>query len=106
MQGFIVPGWMPRKMDNVAIWKAVIGDEMKTDEYFRRPAETQQMFELVYRGLEMQEQQRAMNLAMQSQDAAAQLGQANAAKPQGNIPMPQGPQGLSAEQAAPAASAG
>jgi hypothetical protein len=103
MLGFMVPGWMPRKQDNVAIWKSVVADYTKTDDYDHQPAETQQMYELVYRGLEHLEQQKMMVMAMQEQGAAAELGAANAARPQGNIPLPNQPQGLSPEQAAPAA---
>jgi hypothetical protein len=61
------------------------------------------MFDVVYRGLEFLEQRRQMQVAMQSQSAAMELGQANAARPQGNIPMPNQGGGLSPEQAAPAA---
>jgi hypothetical protein len=50
--GFRVPGWMPRKQDNIAIWKTVVADYTKTDDYDRQPPETQHMFDLVYRGLE------------------------------------------------------
>lgn len=101
--GFRVPGWMPRLQDNVAIWKTVVGDYTKTDDYDRQPAETQHMFDLVFRGLDFLEEKRAMQIAMQSQDAAAELGAQNAARPQGTIPMPSAPGGLSPEQAAPAA---
>jgi hypothetical protein len=103
MMGFMVPGWMPRKQDNVAIWKSVVADYTKTDDYDRQPTEVQEMFELVYRGLEMLEQRKMMMMAMQSQDAAASLGAQNAAKPQGEIAGPAAPKGLSPAQAAPAA---
>lgn len=98
--GFMVPNWMPRKQDNVAIWKSVVADYTKTDDFDHLAPESQQMFDLVLRGLEHNEQQRAMQLALQSQDAAASLGQANAAKPQGEIAGPQGPQELTPAQAA------
>jgi hypothetical protein len=62
------------------------------------------MFDLVFDGLELQEQRRAMNMAMQTQDQAAMLGARNAAKPQGEIATPQ-PRGLSPEEAAPDAGA-
>lgn len=103
--GFRVPGWMPRMQDNIAIWKTVVGDYTKTDAYDRLPQESQHMFDLVYRGLDFLEEKKAVAIAMQSQNAAMELGQANAAKPQGSIPMPNAGGGLSAEQAAPAATA-
>jgi hypothetical protein len=100
--GFMVPGWMPRKVDNVAIWKAVFSDFMKTDFYSRLAADTQHLFDQVYDGLEMQEQQRRMQLIGTEQGVAAQLGQQNAAKPQGQIAAPAlAP--MTAAQAAPAA---
>jgi hypothetical protein len=101
--GYRVPGWMPRVQDNIAIWKTVVADYTKTDDFDRQRPETQHMFDVVYRGLEFLEQRRQMQVAMQSQSAAMELGQANAARPQGNIPMPNQGGGLSPEQAAPAA---
>jgi hypothetical protein len=100
--GYMVPGWMPRKVDNVAIWKQVIADAMKDDSYRRLPAETQHIFDLVYDGLEHQEQQRKLMLLQQEQGVAAQLGQANAARPQAP-PEIGSPQPLSPAQASPAA---
>jgi hypothetical protein len=100
--GYMVPAWTPRKVDNVAIWKQVVGDFMKTDFYGRLPAETQHLYDTVFDALDMQEQQRKAQLMAQEQGVAAQLGQANAAAPQSPIASPQlGP--LSSEQAAPAA---
>jgi hypothetical protein len=100
--GYMVPGWMPRKVDNVAIWKQVFADAMKDDSYRRLPVETQHIFDLVFDGLEHQEQQRKMQMFQQEQGIAAQLGQANAARPQPPAPMG-APQPLSPQQAAPAA---
>jgi hypothetical protein len=97
---FMVPGWMPRKTDNIAIWKVVVADFMTSEQFERLPGETQHMFDLVYGGLEQMEQRRAMMIAAQQMDTAAQLGAANAARPQGETPMPS-PAGLSREQSAP-----
>jgi hypothetical protein len=100
--GFMVPGWMPRKVDNVAIWKQVFGDFMKNDFFARLPPETQHIYDLVFDALEEQEQQRKLKLVQQEQGVAAQLGMGNAARPQPEIPLPQaGP--LSAAQASPSA---
>ena len=100
--GFMVPGWMPRKQDNLVIWKQVIADYMINPDFDAQSVEVQHMFDLIWNGLETLEQRRMMMLAAQEQDAAAQLGQANAAKPQGPIPGPE-LNGLSREQAAPTA---
>lgn len=101
--GFMVPGWMPRKVDNVAIWKKVFGDAMKEDSFKRLPPPTQHLFDLVFDALDAQEQQRKMQMAMSEQSAAVQLGGANAARPQLPIPMPSSGGPLSPAQAAPAA---
>lgn len=98
--GIPVPWWMPRKVDNVAIWKQVVADFMCTDQYDQLPPETQHTFDLVFEGLEWQERQRALAIAMQQSDTAAQLGAVNAARPQGDAPLPQ-PRGLSPEQSRP-----
>lgn len=100
LQGFMVPGWMPRKVDNVAIWKQVVSDFMKSDQYDSFPPEMQHVYDLVYNGLEMVEQRRAMVIASTQQDMAAELGAENAARPQSQIPMA-APAGLSPQQAAP-----
>jgi hypothetical protein len=101
--GYMVPGWMPRKVDNVAIWKQVFGDFMKNDFYARLPPETQHLYDTVFDALEAQEQQRKMQMVMSEQGVAAQLGQANAARPQTPIPLPQGAGPLSAAEASPTA---
>ena len=83
-----VPGWMPRKQDNLQIWKQVIGDFTKTPLFDSLPVETQHMFELVWSGLEWLEQARAAKDALQQQMQAQSLGMDNAAKPQGPPPLP------------------
>jgi hypothetical protein len=100
--GFMVPGWTPRRVDNIAVWKQVVGDSMKEDSYRQLPPETQHLFEMVFAQLEHQEQQRKLQVVAQEQGMAAQLGGMNAARPQ--LPAPLAQQGpLSAEQAAPTA---
>ena len=78
----LMPMFMPRETDNLAIWKTVFSDHMKTEEYQGLPAEMQEVENLIYGGvlaLEAQEQQRLM--AAQAAQAA-ELGLGNAAKPQ------------------------
>lgn len=101
--GFMVPAWMPRKVDNVAIWKKVFGDKMKEDAFKSLPPETQHLFDLVFDALDEQEQQRKMQMVMSEQSAAVQLGGANAARPQAPIPLPSGGGPLSPAQASPSA---
>jgi hypothetical protein len=100
--GFMVPAWTPRKVDNVAIWKQVVGDFMKTDFYGRLNMETQHLFDMVFDALEHQEQQRKLQVLTQEQGMAATLGGMNAARPQSPAPLAtSGP--LTPEQAAPTA---
>lgn len=99
---YVVPGWLPRKMDNIAVWKQVVADFCKTAEFDRYPMETQQAFYSVYDTLEFAEQQRMTMIAMQGQGMAQQLGAQNAAAPQPTPPMETG-KPISPQQAAPAA---
>jgi hypothetical protein len=99
---FMIPNWMPRKQDNLVIWKQIFADYMTSPAFEDDGAETQAMFDEVWNGLEWLEQMRALKLQTEEMDAAAQLGQANAAKPQGEIASPAGPRELTARQADPA----
>jgi hypothetical protein len=98
---FMVAGWMPRKQDNIVIWKAVFSDYMTSPAFDDDPIETQELFYEVWNGLEQHEQLRAMAQAAEQMDAAAELGQLNAAAPQGEIAGPQ-QRDMSAQQADPA----
>jgi hypothetical protein len=98
---FMVAGWMPRKQDNIVIWKAVFSDYMTSPAFDDDPIETQELFYEVWNGLEQHEQMRAMAQAAEQMDAAAELGGLNAAKPQGEIAAPQ-QRDMSAQQADPA----
>lgn len=86
-----VPGWMPRKQDNIPIYKQVVGDYMKTLAYEQLPPDKQEPFNLFWAGLEFAEQERALEQAQLEQQMAAQLGMSNAAKPQGEIKQPDKP---------------
>jgi hypothetical protein len=86
-----VPGWMPRKQDNIAIYKQVVGDFMKTPAYEQLAPDVQEGFNLFWAGLEFSEQERAQEQAALEQKMASSLGMANAAKPQGrsrSLPSP------------------
>jgi hypothetical protein len=82
------PAWMPRPQDNPQVWKQVIGDYMKTPSYSEQPPEVQEMFNLVWDALIWNEQQEAMQQAVQQQQMAEGLGMANAAAPQLPAAMP------------------
>lgn len=86
-----VPGWMPRKQDNIAIYKQVVGDFMKTPAYEELPPDRQEVFNLFWSGLEFSEQERAMEQAQLEQQMAQKLGMSNAAAPQSQIEQPDKP---------------
>jgi hypothetical protein len=86
-----VPGWMPRKQDNIPIYKQVVGDFMKTPKFEQMPPEIQEGYNLFWGGLEMAERQRAIERAQLEMQMAAGQGMANAAKPQGEIQQPDKP---------------
>lgn len=82
------PGWMPREQDNIAIYKQVFGDAMKTPKYDKLPPEIQEGYNLFWGGLEMAERERAMKKAQLEVSMASDLGMKNAAKPQGDVQQP------------------
>lgn len=82
------PGWMPRPFDDVNVWLAVFTDWLKTPEWDRLPDEMREVANLVYEGLVQQKQQREQQEAIAQEQMAQALGQANAAKPQQQAPMP------------------
>jgi hypothetical protein len=83
-----VPGWLPRKQDNVDIWKQVFGDYMTSAQFDQMPPEKQQVFDMVWRALEQLERDRAQAEVAQRDMAAAGQGLDNAAKPQLAPPLP------------------
>jgi hypothetical protein len=83
-----VPGWLPRKQDNVDIWKQVFGDYMTSAQFDEMPPERQQVFDMVWRALEQLERDRAQAEVAQRDMAAAGQGLDNAAKPQIAPPLP------------------
>lgn len=86
-----VPGWLPRKQDNVPIYKQVVGDATKTPRFDEFPVHIKENFSLFLNALEMRERQLAMDKAALEQEMAQGLGMANAAAPQGEIAQPSKP---------------
>jgi hypothetical protein len=98
---FMVAGWMPRKQDNIVIWKTVFQDFMTSPAFDDLAPEDQELFSLVWDQLEDFERRRAMAQAAEQMDAAAELGGLNAAAPQGEIAPPE-QRDMSPQQADPA----
>lgn len=95
--GTEVPGWMPRRTDNTGVWRAVVGDFIKTDEYDSLPIESHQMFDLLLEALDDIDMRKAMREAQLQTQMAEQQGLQNAAKPQGGAkPLPSQPGDTSA----------
>jgi hypothetical protein len=82
-----VPWYMPRRFDNIAIYKNQFEDAMKTERYDQAGPEVQTMLQQVYNALLMQEQMKAAEAAQAQAAQAEQLGMNNASQPQ-TKPMP------------------
>jgi hypothetical protein len=77
-----VPGWMPRKFDNVDVQAFVFEQWMKTPDASSLPQEMYAVAMLIYEGFkQLQSEQQAQAMAAQTMQAQ-ELGEANAAKPQ------------------------
>jgi hypothetical protein len=100
--GVQVPNWMPAPQDNIQIWRTVIGDYMKTEDYEHQLPEVQNNFRLIWDGLTAAEQMRAAEQAAQQQMQAQSLGMSNAAKQQTPPPLPDRA-GFTPENSSPAA---
>jgi hypothetical protein len=92
---------MPRSVDNIAVHKRVVGDFMKTQDFFHAEAPVQEGVTTYLDGLEWLEQEQAAKAAMQQSMMAQQLGSANAARPQGPIPAPDMPGGSTPQPSEP-----
>jgi hypothetical protein len=100
--GVEVPNWMPAEQDNITIWRQVIGDYMKTEDFESLDPSAQNNFRLIWRGLTASEQMRAAEQSAQQQVQAESLGMNNAAKPQMPPPLPDRA-GFTPDSASPAA---
>ncbi len=84
-----LPGWMPRAfVDNVGVWKSVLGTWMKTDDWENNldPAGQRATMDVFQALLESEQKEAQRKQAMQS-EMAASAGMQNAARPPGK-PMP------------------
>jgi hypothetical protein len=91
---------MPRPFDKVGVQKEFFENWMKTMDWDRLDPSMQHAALIYYQALLDIEQRQAFQAAQQQQMMAQQLGEANAAKPQGapmlpsqRVPDNQGPQG-------------
>lgn len=82
------PGFMPRKVDNPQVWKAVLSDFMKTEEFDSLPMDSQEIFNLIYDGIVYNEQMQAAQQAELQAQQAESLGMENASKSQKAPPLP------------------
>ncbi len=86
-----VPGWMPLPWDNLRLWRQTFESWFSTEEAETLEPPMQEAANLIYRQVLDLEAQEAMLQAQRQQAMAAQLGEANAAKPQGPSPSPDMP---------------
>lgn len=97
----LVPGWMPRRFDDVAVQKWVFSGWLKTDDAASLPPHMYEVAMLVFDGFEQLEaKQQASAMAAQTAQAEG-LGLDNAAKPQPQEakPMPSTPSPAPPDQA-------
>ena len=83
-----LPGWMPRAfVDNVGVWKSVMGTWMKTDDWEKLDEAAQRASMDVFQALLQTEEKEAQRQQMMQSEMAASAGMKNAARPPGK-PMP------------------
>lgn len=86
------PIWMPMKdVDNLNVWKKMMGDFAKTGEYQQGGPEFQEPTKLIMSAIAKLEMEKAQEQAELQAAQAEQLGMANAGKPAGLKPMPSTP---------------
>lgn len=91
MPSMPAPGWMPLPWDNLRLWRQTFETWFSTEEAETMSPPMQEAANLIYRQVLELEAQEAALQAQRQQMMAAQLGEANAAKPQGGSPMPDMP---------------
>jgi hypothetical protein len=96
----MLPGWMPRPFDNIAVHKLRIETFMKTDEWPHLKAVDQKATMDYYRALIDLETKNAARANELQTERAEQMGMQNAAKPQGAKPLPSQPSPESEGEAA------
>ena len=88
----MAPAWMPRHSDNLAVFRVVFEDWMKTEEFEALTPEIQEAAANVYAGILELEAQKEQEAQMAQMAQAEQMGMDNAARPQdGNKPNPSMP---------------
>lgn len=79
-----VPSWMPRpNIDNTQVWKSVLANWAKSDEFANADEEVQKATMLIFQGIEGLEMKEAQQKAELQNQLAESQGMSNAAKPQG-----------------------
>lgn len=78
----MAPGWMPRRSDNLGVWKVMFSNWMKTEEFEMLDPEMQQAAAAIFGGILQLEAQIAQEQQNAMAAEAEQLGMQNAAKPQ------------------------
>lgn len=82
------PSYMPSPQDNLTVWKSIVGDWMKTDDYQQLQIGFQEVAQQIWAGLDRLALERAQHQANLQSMAAQQMGMVNAAAPQGPTPAP------------------
>lgn len=78
-----VPSWMPRpNIDNTQVWKSVLSNWAKSDEFGNADIEVQKATMLIFQGIEGLEMKEAQQKAELQNQLAETQGMANASRPQ------------------------
>lgn len=87
----LIPGWMPRRFDNLEVQMWVYENWLKTPDADRLPPEMHEVAMLIYEGMTQLVAQQQAEAAAAQMAQAENLGTTNAAKPQEAKPMPSTP---------------
>lgn len=80
--------WMPRPQDAIPVHRTIFADFSKTVEYEQSEPAVQEAVNLYLQALDMLEQAKAAQMALQQTQMAESLGMSNAAKPSTASPLP------------------
>lgn len=83
-----VPSYMPSEVDNLEVWRNVLGDWMKTHEYDELDPGLQEVAKQIWRGIQFLEAQQQMRMLEAQNAQAAEQGMENAARPVREKPLP------------------
>ena len=76
-----VPMWMPADYDSIPVWRQRLGTWLKTQDFEQTPPPMQEVAKNMWAGLDVKEQEKAIQKAQMEQATAQQIGMGNASNP-------------------------